>query len=96
MIGQRERTYSIVRQLEECLTIYQKTLDTYQMTPILNKLQEKNHHYDLDTIDLILDAHHSVNGAALELYDILFPPTAEEELQLSRERRRYILQIGII
>lgn len=96
MIAQRKRIYSVVRQLEECLATYQKTLETYQLTPILDKLKEIDHHYDLDTIDELLDTYKSVNGAALELYDILFPPSSEEQRRLSRDRRRYILQVGII
>lgn len=96
MIFQRVRTYNIVRQLEECLVSYQCTLEVEQITSILNRLKELNHHFGLNTIEELLDTYESINGAALELYDILFPPSPEEYLHLSRDRRHNILQLGII
>lgn len=96
MIVQRKRNYNIVRQLEKSLAMYQKSFETYRLTPILNQLQKMGHYYDLDTIDDLLKMYQGVHGAALEIYDILYPPTPEEERQSSKERRLYILKMGII
>lgn len=94
MIVQR-RNYYIVRQLEEKLAMYRRSLNLRHLTPILDQLKEKGHNYDPNMIDDLLNMHQGIHGAALELYDIL-NPIPEEEGQSSRERRLYIIQMGII
>ncbi len=96
MVFQRQRDEKMLRQLEEYLNIYQKTLRAEQFAPIFKTILEHGQCYDLDTIDDLLETYHDVHGAAMEIYDALYPPTPEEECRLSKARRRFILQMGII
>ncbi len=96
MIFRSDRVFSIVRLLEECLVSYRCTLEIEQISSILNRLKELNHHYGLDTIEELLNTCENMYRASLELYDILFPPAPGEQFQISKDQRRNILQFGII
>ena len=94
MIIQR-RNFIVVRQLEEILATYTRTLDIHRLTPILNQLQETGHQFEPSKIDKLLKMYHSIHDTALEIYDLLYP-SIQEGCQSSRERRLYILHMGII
>lgn len=93
---QRKRNQNIVNQLESSLLLYRETQEPKQILDILNTANKNGFTYDVDTIDSLLDQFHHIRGAAIAIYDELYPPSPEEARQLRKARRMGIKQSGII
>lgn len=93
---QRDRKQDIVSQLELSLQRYRETHDPKQLIDILNTAKRNGLTYDVDTLDSLLDQFHHIRGAAIAIYDELYPPPPEEARQLRKARRIMIKESGII
>ncbi len=93
---QRNRNQNIVDQLESSLRSYQETHDTNQIVDILNTANKNGLRYDVDTLNSLLDQFYHTRGAAIAIYDELYPPSPEEAQRLRKARRMAVKQSGII
>lgn len=93
---QRNRNQNIVDQLESSLLQYREQHDPNQIVDIINTANKNGLHYDVDTLDSLLDQFHHIRGAAIAIYDELYPPPPEEAKKLRTARRIMVKRSGII
>ena len=92
---ERYRDLRILEQIEKDLKAYIETKDSES---VLWMIDTANHqgclHYELSTIDPIITLFHHIHGAAIAIYDDMFPLYGEEASRISRARRKAIKEMG--
>ena len=92
----RYREPFILSHIEADLQKYEATRDPEAVMWMVKEANKnKKLHYDLETIDQLLELFHHPRGAAIAIFDELFPLKGREAKRLAKARRRAMKNLGI-
>lgn len=92
----RYREPFVLGRIEADLKTYAETRDATSVKWMVREANKnKKLHYDLSTIDQLLKLFRGSRGAAIAIFDDLYPLKGKEAKRLSKERRRAMKNMGI-